>query len=66
MKLKINVSIAGQLNENDHYSYRPGDVVTVADIAEAKRFIDAGFAIPVVEAPEISEAPVTEKRGKSK
>jgi hypothetical protein len=58
MKIKILVSISGSM-----YHATPGDVLTV-DADEAKRLIDAGFAMPEVAQPEVAAVANTEKRGK--
>jgi hypothetical protein len=56
MKLKILTSIAGE-----SFSYKPGDVAEI-EAEEAARWVSAGFAVPVVEQPEVSTV-AKEKRG---
>lgn len=60
MKVKVAVCMAGH-----DYAWKPGDVVTIEDRAEATRLLEAGFVLPIVEKPEVS-VPVVEKRGKGK
>jgi hypothetical protein len=66
MKLKFSICVVGALNENDSYCYRAGDVVTIDDFAEAKRFVAAGFAVPVVDEPEVTQVPSAETRGRKR
>lgn len=59
MKIKMTTSLVGP-----EFALNAGDVTDRFDNAEAIRFIEAGFAVPVTEA-KIERAvvlPVTEKR----
>ena len=52
MKLKMTVSMAG-----DRFSLSAGDETEVFDDADAKRLIEAGYAVPVA-APKVERATV--------
>jgi len=59
MKIKLTTSIVGP-----EYALNAGDITDRFDNAEAIRFIEAGFAVPVTEAKieRAVSAPATEKR----
>lgn len=59
MKVKILVAMAGV-----DYTRLPGDITVIEDAAEVARLIAAGYAVPVVEAPEVAVAKEPEKRVK--
>ena len=62
MWIKFTTSISGM-----HYSHKPGDVVNWKDHAEAKRFITAGYAVPVRGEPaETADLKVPETAGGGK
>lgn len=50
MKVQLLVSLT-----SDTLSWRPGDLLEV-DEAEAKRLVDAGYAIAIVSDPETGES----------
>ena len=50
MKVQLLVSLT-----SDALSWRPGDLLEV-DEAEAKRLVDAGYAIAIVSDPETGES----------
>jgi hypothetical protein len=60
MKIKMTASFVGP-----EYSLEAGEITERFSNAEAIRFIEAGFAVPVAEAKKETAArkPVLEKRG---
>lgn len=58
MKIKFLVSMAGS-----EWAYSPGQVAEIEQ-AEAVRLVEAGFAVPVVDAAETAVVKPAEKRGK--